>query len=147
MIREYVLGLAFDPSLERVVLIHKNRPDWQRGLVNGIGGKVETEDDCILSAMKREAYEEADIAFKNIMIGWTHYLDMTGQVNKRKHWIVHCFYAILQKDAVIKSKTDEQVSFFHVDNLPENMVPHLQMNIQLALLAFQSPIMASIDFQ
>jgi 8-oxo-dGTP pyrophosphatase MutT (NUDIX family) len=38
---EYVVGFAFD-TYGRVALIRKNRPEWQAGQLNGIGGHVET---------------------------------------------------------------------------------------------------------
>jgi hypothetical protein len=45
---EYVVGFAFDTD-GRVALIRKNRPEWQAGRLNGIGGHVEatgyTADD------------------------------------------------------------------------------------------------------
>lgn len=34
----YVAGLAFSTDLQHVALIKKNRPDWQAGKFNGIGG-------------------------------------------------------------------------------------------------------------
>ena len=37
----YTLGFVFDSSQEKVLLVHKQRPAWQAGKVNGIGGKVE----------------------------------------------------------------------------------------------------------
>lgn len=55
--RNYVLGFRFDDELEKVVLIRKNRPDWQRGKLNGVGGKVEAGEDNE-SAMAREFLEE-----------------------------------------------------------------------------------------
>lgn len=52
----YVVGLAFDDQ-GRVALIEKNRPAWQRGLLNGIGGKVE-KNEMPIQAMIREFEEE-----------------------------------------------------------------------------------------
>lgn len=54
----YVLGFAFD-DLGRVALIRKNKPDWQRGRWNGIGGKVEQE--ACFDAMEREVREETGV--------------------------------------------------------------------------------------
>jgi NOL1/NOP2/fmu family ribosome biogenesis protein len=30
MEKQYVLGIAFSRNGEKIVMIHKNRPDWQR---------------------------------------------------------------------------------------------------------------------
>ena len=40
-ITNYVLGFAFSKSGQMVLLIWKNKPEWQRGKMNGIGGKIE----------------------------------------------------------------------------------------------------------
>jgi hypothetical protein len=38
---EYVCGFMFANDFTEVALIRKNKPEWQRGKLNGIGGKVE----------------------------------------------------------------------------------------------------------
>jgi len=52
---KYVLGFMFDG--DRVALIRKNRPKWQNGLLNGVGGHVDADEDDIC-AMTREFWEE-----------------------------------------------------------------------------------------
>lgn len=52
----YVVGFALD-EVGRVALIKKNRPEWQAGKLNGIGGHVE-EGEHPLDAMRREFREE-----------------------------------------------------------------------------------------
>lgn len=53
---EYVVGFAFDWD-GRVALIRKNRPEWQAGRLNGIGGHVEPGERPE-DAMEREFWEE-----------------------------------------------------------------------------------------
>ncbi len=60
MTKEYVLGFAFDPRFKNVLLIKKNRPEWQAGLLNGIGGKMEANENFEMS-MVREFKEETGI--------------------------------------------------------------------------------------
>lgn len=55
----YVVGFLFSTNKKEVVLIKKNRPDWQKGLLNGIGGHI--EDETPLEAMKREFLEETGL--------------------------------------------------------------------------------------
>ncbi len=55
---DYVAGFYFSECGERVALIRKLKPEWQRGWLNGIGGKVEPGESP-LSAMVREFEEEA----------------------------------------------------------------------------------------
>ena len=54
---EYVLGFAFNPELNKVVLIKKKRPSNQKGLLNGVGGKI-VNGESFKTAMCREFAEE-----------------------------------------------------------------------------------------
>lgn len=55
--KRYVVGFMVNADRTLVVLIEKRRPDWQSGLLNGVGGKVEVgESDTY--AMAREFFEE-----------------------------------------------------------------------------------------
>lgn len=58
MPKRYVVGFLLGPGT--VVLVRKERPAWQRGLLNGVGGKVERgESDH--DAMVREFEEETGV--------------------------------------------------------------------------------------
>jgi len=56
------LGYVLSPDCSRVLLVHRNaRPDdHQIGKYNGLGGKLERDED-VLSGMRREIREEAGI--------------------------------------------------------------------------------------
>lgn len=72
--QSYVLGFVFDienPNL--VALIRKDRPEWQAGLLNGVGGKVE-EGETPAFAMFREALEEISLCEED----WTYIGAMDG---------------------------------------------------------------------
>ena len=68
----YVVGFFLDPTLSKVALIRKLKPNWQRGLLNGIGGKVEPGEDAP-TAMHREFKEEAGVEG----LEWRHFLTLT----------------------------------------------------------------------
>lgn len=53
----YVLGFMFNEAKTHVLLVKKNRPAWQAGLLNGIGSKIEPGEQP-LEAMEREFQEE-----------------------------------------------------------------------------------------
>lgn len=55
--KRYVLGFAFDKQLN-VILVRKNKPDWQAGFLNGVGGQIEERDKFPIDAMVREFEEE-----------------------------------------------------------------------------------------
>lgn len=53
----YVVCFAFSRDKNDIVLILKNKPDWQKGKYNGIGGKMEGEEfptDAIIREFKEE---------------------------------------------------------------------------------------------
>lgn len=50
-------GGAYDD----VLLVHKNKPDWQKGRLNLVGGKVEEGEDAITCAV-RELKEETGLS-------------------------------------------------------------------------------------
>jgi len=56
-VKNYVLGFMFDSYYRRVLLIAKNHPEWQKGRLNGIGGKIE-DNESPMHAMEREFREE-----------------------------------------------------------------------------------------
>jgi len=50
-----VVGFCFTLNQQLVVLILKNKPEWQRGKLNGVGGKIKIDtDESPLDAMVRE---------------------------------------------------------------------------------------------
>lgn len=57
----YVVGFAFNETRERVLLIRKERPTWQAGLFNGVGGHIE-RGETVTEAAAREFEEEVGIA-------------------------------------------------------------------------------------
>jgi 8-oxo-dGTP diphosphatase len=54
--QEYVAGLALSES-HQLLLVRKKRPEWQRGLLNAVGGKIE-DGETPEQAMAREFLEE-----------------------------------------------------------------------------------------
>lgn len=54
-----VAGFLFYRS--HVLLVKKTKPDWQAGLLNAIGGKIEEDDSSPEAAMRREFEEETGI--------------------------------------------------------------------------------------
>lgn len=61
---EYVLGFMFNLAESKVLLVWKNRPAWQAGKLNGVGGKIE-EGETPIQAMNREFAEETGFVSKH----------------------------------------------------------------------------------
>lgn len=57
----YVLILVFCPEFENVLLIERTKDDWQKGMLNGLGGKIDKNEkpfDAVLRELKEEYYYE-----------------------------------------------------------------------------------------
>lgn len=68
------LGYVLSPDKTSVLMVHRNaRPDDQHyGKYNGLGGKIEPQED-IVTGMRRELHEEASIE--------AHTLTLRGTIN------------------------------------------------------------------
>jgi len=107
----YVIGIAMDDK-KNILLINKNRPDWQKGLWNGIGGKIE-EGETRLEAMKREAYEEANLPLD---MEWQ---EIGAKIGTDDNGPYSCF-VFKVKDPRVEdfiSKTDEEVKLWKLREL------------------------------
>lgn len=71
----YVVGFMFSHDRQRVALIRKQKPVWQHGKLNGIGGKVDSPEDA-LQAMRREFQEET--GYHTGFTQWAHFSEMSG---------------------------------------------------------------------
>ena len=38
---KYVVGFMFNPTEDAVLLIRKTHPAWQKGKLNGVGGRID----------------------------------------------------------------------------------------------------------
>jgi 8-oxo-dGTP pyrophosphatase MutT (NUDIX family) len=71
----YVCGFYFSFEVERVLLIRKMKPAWQRGSCNGLGGKIE-HGESPSQAMRREFFEESEL--QTLESGWKEYAYLHG---------------------------------------------------------------------
>lgn len=123
MIQSYVLGFLFRDAGRQVALIEKNKPDWMRGLLNGVGGKIESGESPH-AAMGREFAEETGAG----LFAWTKYLTYTFPKAT-----IHVFHSH-HGGADICSTTDEPVAWYQVSDLPNlKVVANLPWLIAMAL--------------
>ncbi len=126
--RRAVVGIAFNESVTRVLLIEKKRPRWQAGYLNGVGGKVE-EGEEPLQAMSREFEEETGIALPPG--AWVPCITYRGP-----DFEVH-FYRIFLPDDLFdsaKTTTDEKVIPYTLDAVPRiRTIYNLQWVIPLMM--------------
>lgn len=107
--KKYVLGFLFTSDLKKVVLIVKNKPEWQAGLLNGVGGKIE-DGETPDEAMTREFLEEAGIE----VTAWNQFFIMKGD-----DWEVNCFRSFVPTRTFegIKTMTDESIFIANVSHI------------------------------
>ncbi len=126
--KRYVVGFMFDSKIENVVMIRKNRPIWQAGLFNGIGGKIESGEKPV-EAMVREFMEEAGVVSTAEM--WAHVMTLRFPYAEVE------FFACQNDDFFGETRTctDEEVfripvSRFDDINAVENIRAALELSMQ-----------------
>ncbi|MBL3520939.1 NUDIX domain-containing protein [Aliarcobacter lanthieri] len=108
-----VLGIITDGK--KILLLRKNNPDWQRGLYNGIGGKVDIDStpiDTIIKISKEEIgldilnWNELETIILANGVELTYLLSLVDEEQIKK----------------AKSLTDERLEIFNIDKLPRNII-------------------------
>lgn len=134
--KNYCLGFAFPRIVlqeEEVILIQKEKPAFQKGKLNGVGGKVEDMEPS-QDAMVREFFEE------------------TGVQTTRQEWRHVCtlFFEDAQVDVFAacdvrfwscKTTTNERVDCYKVSALwCEKRMSNLAWLVPMALASLQNPV-------
>lgn len=125
MIKDYCLGFAFNMS--HVLLIEKQKPDWQKGKLNGLGGLIEPRETSMM-AMAREFEEECGI--KTAPEDWSLFARLDIGLNECR---VYCFKAFLDITKA-KTTTGEKIKLVHIDELQlQARISNLDWLIPLAV--------------
>lgn len=107
---DYVVGFLFNMDFTEVLLIRKNRPDWQKGKLNGIGGHVDPPE-VYKHAMKREFMEETGLNIH--MDKWRIF----HTIVKQGEWRCMFYFAVSDNLKDARSLTDEVVEIHKVADL------------------------------
>lgn len=121
----YVVGFLFSEDLSEVLLIEKQRPAFQFGKLNGIGGGVDEGED-IYDAQVRELEEESGVKTKKE--DWIHFADFVFGKGMKVCFLVA--KTIAKPRA--KTMTDEEVAWVSMKNLPENILSDIEPLLPLA---------------
>ena len=122
--KHYTVGFVFDPALEKVLLIQKNRPDWQAGKLNGPGGRVE-ENETPYMSVAREVREET-----NLDIPPEKWIPVAEIITLAANIVL--FGTVYDGDtAVAQTMTDERVEWYDTQRLPPNVISQLTWLIPL----------------
>ena len=129
---QYVCGFYFDHTFQQVVLIWKNKPAWQKGKLNGVGGKIE-EGELTYEAMRREFKEETGVDHEK----WHHLITLTGD-----DWRVFFYCAIgkVKEFEYVQTMEEEEVAKIPVDRLDDfDYIPNLQWLVPMAIYRLKFP--------
>lgn len=122
----YVVGIAFHTDLRNVLLIRKNRPKWQSGMLNGPGGKVEPGEDFV-EAMVREFREETGLEIPPD--AWR-----TVVVYHGPDFELHFLTTTTPDLFKARTMTDEKLVFSSVEDVThQNVLPNLRWVVPLCL--------------
>lgn len=118
-ITNYVVAFLFNEKTDKVWLIEKQKPAWQKGCLNGIGGKIE-EGEAPLTACARELNEEAGITIDE---KYLHEVGvMSGLNNDDTGFKVHIFTAVT--DQQLRTMEEEKINLYQIDRV--KLVNHIE---------------------
>ena len=115
-----VVGIITDNK--EILLLKKNNPDWQKGLYNGIGGKVELNTTPLETIIKK-CQEEFGVNISN-------WIELDSEISSSGIEIVY-FLTTLNEGEIkkLQSQTDERAELFSINNLPTNILQDLKIQI------------------
>ncbi len=134
--KHYVVGFVVHKGddFDSVVLIRKNRPEWQAGRYNGVGGKIEPGETAPV-AMEREFREEtgvtipADAWDRMCTIAWPDDVARVGNADPTEVVFFRHLWGTVRPE--VHQMTDERVDWWMVNDLPD-VIPNLRWLVPLA---------------
>ena len=114
----YVVGFIFSPDHAHIVLVLKNRPVWQAGRFNGVGGKIEAGETAA-AAMARECFEETGLSLGADQ--WQH----KAQITDSETYRVDCFMTISPDifSARRQERESEEIRILSVGDITTDVHP------------------------
>lgn len=125
---QYVVGIVTNKDKTVGAFLRKNRPEWQKGKLNGFGGKIES-GEAPVEAMVREFYEEAGVQTANSQ--WQY----LGKFFKYPSFCVHAYSLSDDCFEDITQTEEEEIvwSKLSLDELQREGVPNLAWLVAMAL--------------
>lgn len=135
--KEYVCSYVKPETPGQCLLILKSKPEWQKGKLNLVGGKIEP-GETVQQAAKRELFEESGLNGENFVVKGClvgdHAHDEKFDSNG---WIVWFLTCNVKYTDLIDFQTDEPVDWYWADGVQEKIVHNLKLIIPL--LASDAP--------
>lgn len=118
---------------EEVLLLKRFQTGFADGYYSMVAGCIDG-GESITAAMIREAKEEAGITLEPSDLSPPTVLHRSGQ---KDHWEALCFFFVAKKwsGEIINAEPHkcDDLSFFPLDNLPNNMIPYVKEGLFAAL--------------
>lgn len=106
-------------------MIKKNRPQWQTGLYNAIGGHAEVNETA-LDTLIREFCEETGVI--TVESDWSLFAILTG-----KEFCLNFFVTNKVDLSLLKTTTDEEIVILDANDLnPSNSIVNISWLIKMA---------------
>ena len=112
------LGYVLSPDGRRVLLVHRNaRPDDQHlGKYNGLGGKLEADED-VVAGMRRELREEAGIECESLRLRGT--ISWPGFGKQGEDWLGFVFVIDRFSGEPFAANPEGSLEWIEIDRMPE----------------------------
>lgn len=147
-IKTMVVGFLFNPALDVVTLMVKDRPEWQVGRLNGIGGAMHEDEDGI-EAMIREFREETGVV--TVEEDWIHFANLNALAPDG--WQVQCFCGAIEHIPMKQPRETEEPGRYQITHpvfWEHAMVNNLRWLIPMALDVLsngaKAPLMVQVEY-
>jgi len=112
------LGYVVSPDRRRVLLVHRNaRPDDQHlGKYNGLGGKLERDED-VMAGMRREIREEAGIECEQLTLRGT--INWPGFGKQGEDWLGFLFLVTAYSGVANTENAEGTLEWVDIERMPE----------------------------
>lgn len=110
------LGYVLSPDQQKTLLIHRNtRPDdYHLGKYNGLGGKLEPQED-IACGMKREILEEAGLICQELVLRGT--ISWPGFGKHGEDWFGFIFLITRYQGTPLSQNAEGTLSWVNIDSI------------------------------
>jgi len=126
----YTVGFVFDKELEQVLLVHKQKPAFQVGYLNGVGGKIE-DGETAVECMARECQEEATLEIP--VEEWAECATIKDTNGMNPGAVIYVFAAQYKGNTSDAVQNDyEEIGWFPYQPLPDNVWHNLPFIIPMA---------------
>ncbi|MBM4304180.1 MAG: 8-oxo-dGTP diphosphatase [Deltaproteobacteria bacterium] len=116
------LGYILSPDQKKILLIHRNsRPgDEHHGKYNGLGGKIESDED-IVSSMRREILEEAGIYCTEMKLRGT--VSWPGFGKNGEDWLGFIFVITKFEGAPFTKNSEGTLEWIEIERFLKMEIP------------------------